>query len=307
MDYSTKIDAETWDFIAKTGDYYPPETVTYTVDQQREIYDRMCRAFFQGYPDGVTATDHKIDHIPTRHYTSGDAAATVMYFHGGGFVVGGLDSHDDVCAEICDRTGLNVVSVDYRMAPEHLHPAMHDDCLAATRHILATTDTPVLLAGDSAGGNLAATVAAALRSDPRLIGQVLIYGGFGGDLDAGSFIEHANAPLLTRDEILFYEGIRYAGGTRPKGDRTATPLDDTSFAGLPPSVIISAECDPITDGSRLYHEAIQAAGGRSVWINEKGLVHGYLRARTTVKRAADSFDRIIAALTALSKGQWPYA
>ena len=306
MDYSTKIDAETWDFINKTGEYYPPETISYTVEQQREIYDRMCRAFFQGYPDGVKASDHLIGLIPTRHYTAGDATATVMYFHGGGFVVGGLESHDDVCAEICDRTGLNVVSVDYRMAPEHVHPAMYDDCLAATRHILATTDTPILLAGDSAGGNLAATVAATLREDPRLIGQVLIYGGFGGDIDAGSFIEHANAPLLTRDEIVFYEGIRYKDGIKPENDPTAVPLHDTSFANLPPSVIISAECDPITDGSQLYHQAIQAAGGKSVWFNEIGLVHGYLRARTTVKRARDSFDRIITALAALSNREWPY-
>ena len=306
MDYSTKIDAETWDFIAKTGEYYPPETISYTVNQQREIYDRMCRAFFQDYADGVTAIDHLIGHIPTRQYTSQNAPATVMYFHGGGFVVGGLDSHDDVCAEICDRTGLDVVSVDYRMAPEHVHPAMYSDCLAATRHILETTKTPILLAGDSAGGNLAATVAGTLRSDPRLIGQVLIYGGFGGDINTGSFVKHANAPLLTRDEILFYEGIRYKDGIQPTGDPTAVPLEDTSFAGLPPSVIVSAECDPITDGSRLYHKAIQAAGGTSVWINETGLVHGYLRARTTVKRAANSFDRIIAALSALSRKEWPY-
>ena len=306
MNYGTKIDAETWSFIHKTGEYYPPETVTYTVAQQREIYDRMCRVFFQGYPKGVNASDHLIGTIPTRHYKSSHSPATVMYFHGGGFVVGGLDSHDDVCAEICDRTGLEVVSVDYRMAPENLHPAMHEDCLTATKHIIANTDAPILLAGDSAGANLAATVAAVLRDDPRLIGQVLIYGGFGGDLNEGTFMEHANAPLLTRDEILFYEGIRYVDGKRPKGDPTATPLDDNSFAGLPPSVIVSAECDPLTDSSRLYHEAIQAASGRSIWINEQGLVHGYLRARTTVKRAADSFDRIIQALSALSRKEWPY-
>ena len=274
--------------------------------QQREIYDRMCRVFFQGYPKGVNASDHLIGTIPTRHYKSSHSPATVMYFHGGGFVVGGLDSHDDVCAEICDRTGLEVVSVDYRMAPENMHPAMHQDCLTATKHIIANTDAPILLAGDSAGANLAATVAAVLRDDPRLIGQVLIYGGFGGDLNEGTFMEHANAPLLTRDEVLFYEGIRYVDGKRPKGDPTATPLDDNSFAGLPPSVIVSAECDPITDSSRLYHEAIQAASGRSIWINEQGLVHGYLRARTTVKRAADSFDRIIQALSALSRKEWPY-
>ena len=160
MNYETKIDAETWSFIHKTGEYYPPETLTYTVAQQREIYDRMCRVFFQGYPKGVNASDHLIGTIPTRHYKSSHSPATVMYFHGGGFVVGGLDSHDDVCAEICDRTGLEVVSVDYRMAPENLHPAMHEDCLTATKHIIANTDAPILLAVDSAGANLAATVAA---------------------------------------------------------------------------------------------------------------------------------------------------
>ena len=306
MDYSTKIDAETWDFITKTGEYYPPETISYTVDQQREIYDRMCRAFFQGYPDGIRATDHHIGTIPTRKYTCGEAPATVMYFHGGGFVVGGLESHDDVCAEICERTGLNVVSVDYRMAPEHVHPAMYDDCLTATKHILATTTKPVLLCGDSAGGNLAATVAHTLRSDPRILGQVLIYPGLGGDIDTGSFIEHANAPLLTRDEIVFYEGIRYKDGIKPENDPTAVPLHDTDFTNLPPTVIVSAECDPITDGCKLYREALQNAGVNVTWFNEAGLVHGYLRARTTVTRAAASFDRIITALSALSRKEWPY-
>lgn len=306
MDYSKKIDAETWDFINKTGEYYPPETISYTVEQQREIYDRMCRAFFQGYPPTVTASDHMIDDVPTRHYTSGHANATVMYFHGGGFVVGGLESHDDVCAEICHRTGLDVVSVGYRMAPEHVHPAMYDDCLAATRHILATTTKPVLLCGDSAGGNLSATVAHTLRNEECIIGQVLIYPGLGGDIDAGSFIEHANAPLLTRDEIVFYEGIRYKDGVKPENDPTAIPLQDTDFTNLPPTVIISAECDPITDGCKLYREALQNAGTNVVWFNEEGLVHGYLRARTTVLRAAESFDRIITALCALSRKEWPY-
>nr|WP_325250584.1 alpha/beta hydrolase [Amylibacter sp.] len=305
MDYTKHIDAETWDFINKTAEYYPPDTVDMSIEKQREIYDTMCRAFFAGYPDGVTASDHKVDHIPTRHYTCGGSDVTVMYFHGGGFVVGGLDSHDDVCAEICDRTGMDVVSVDYRMAPEHKHPAMFDDCLAATRHILETRSGQVILAGDSAGGNLGATVSHRLRNEPRLIGQVLVYPGLGGDIDAGSFLTHANAPMLTRDEILFYEGVRY-NGPKPQNDPTAVPLQDTDFTNLPPTVLISAECDPITDGCRDYRDAILAAAGQAVWFNETGLVHGYLRGRTTVKRARDSFDRIIFALNALKNGEWPY-
>ncbi|PLS22249.1 alpha/beta hydrolase [Neptunicoccus cionae] len=305
MDYSKHIDAETWDFINKTAEYYPPDTVESSIEQQREIYDTMCRAFFTGYPDGVSATDEKIGHIPTRQYTCGGSETTVMYFHGGGFVVGGLDSHDDVCAEICERTGMDVVSVDYRMAPEHKHPAMFDDCLAATKHILATREGTVILAGDSAGGNLGATVSHRLRNEPRLIGQVLIYPGLGGDIDAGSFLTHANAPMLTRDEILFYEGVRY-DGPKPTNDPTAVPLQDTDFSNLPPTVLISAECDPITDGCRDYRDALTAAGCKVVWFNETGLIHGYLRGRHTVKRARDSFDRVIAALNALRQRDWPY-
>ena len=135
MDYSGKIDAETWDFILKTAEYYPADTAAMNAAPQREIYDRMCRAFFEGYPDGVSAADRRVGEVPVRVYANAapDAgAAAVVYFHGGGFVVGGLESHDDVCAEICARTGFDVVSVDYRMSPEHAHPAAFDDSLSVT-------------------------------------------------------------------------------------------------------------------------------------------------------------------------------
>lgn len=307
MDYSTKIDAETWDFIHKTAQYYPPDTIDMSVGRQREIYDKMCRAFFQGYGDGITASDHITGGVTTRHYTVAGTPvrATVMYFHGGGFVVGGLDSHDDICAEICGCTDLNVISVDYRLAPEHHHPAMYNDALAATMHTLANNPGHVLLAGDSAGGNLAAAVAHSLRDEPRILGQVLVYPGLGGNPDKGSYIEHAEAPMLRRDEIIFYKDIRL-GGSEPRSDPTYAPLHDTNFAGLPPTVVISAECDPLCDDGRDYRDAIVRAGGKAVSFVEPGLVHGYLRARTTVKRAAVSFERIIAALGALSKSQWPY-
>ena len=138
-DYKTLIDAETWAFIERTNSYYPPDTIDYTIAEQRAIYDRMCREFFAGYPEGVTA---ETTFIAGRRTTSRSAsiappapeqAAMVLYFHGGGFILGGLDSHDDVCAELCARTGYEVVSVDYRLAPEHLHPAAFDDALQRLR------------------------------------------------------------------------------------------------------------------------------------------------------------------------------
>ena len=108
-DYSKLLDAEVQAFIDKTNSYYPPETTDYTIGQQRDVYNRMCRAFFNGYPDGVTAADSSISAIPdaiairTYRHASTDTSARVLYMHGGGFILGGLDSHDDVCADISEE------------------------------------------------------------------------------------------------------------------------------------------------------------------------------------------------------------
>ena len=306
MDYSDKIDAETWAFIKRTDTYYPPDAVNLSIADQRRVYDDMCRAFFQGYPDGVTARDIHVGDVPCRLYETGTPSVTVMYFHGGGFVVGGLDSHDDVCAEICERTGYRVLSVDYRMAPEHKHPAAYDACRAATEYAARTWHDPVVLAGDSAGGNLAAAVAHMARgTDLPIVGQVLIYPGLGGDWTQGSYITHAEAPLLTTRDIEFYKGVRCEDGQEPVGDPTYAPLHDSDFSALPPTIIISAECDPLSDDGREYRDALRAAGVRALWVNEAGLVHGYLRARATVARARDSFTRIVNAIADLGRGDFP--
>jgi acetyl esterase len=134
-----------------------------------------------------------------------------------------------------------------------------------------------------------------------VLGQVLIYPGLGGDVDQGSYLTHAHAPMLTRDDVILGATIRQNGPDDP----TALPLRDTDFTGLPPTLAIAAECDPIADDSAAYAAAITAAGGRAIAIMEPGLVHGYLRARHSVPRAAASFTRICNALTALAQGQWP--
>lgn len=298
-DYQRLIDEPTWAFIRQTAEFYPPDAVGLSIADQRAVYDRMCRAFHQGYPPGVTAHDARLGGVPVRIYEGRGTAATVVYFHGGGFVVGGLESHDDVCAEICDATGFRVVSVDYRLAPEHKHPAAYDDCLAATRAVAGAFGGPLVLAGDSAGGALAASVAHAMRGQGLdLRGQVLVYPGLGGDRGRGSYQTHAEAPMLTLEDVLYYAAIRH-DGPEPQDDPTAAVLHDTDFAGLPPTVIISAECDPLADDGRDYRDRIRAAGGQADWVLEPGLVHGYLRARRTVPRAAESFRRICAAIARL--------
>ena len=306
MDYSKLIDAETWAFIEKTQALYPSESATWPVEKNRRLYDQMGRLFTTGHPDGVSSRDFPIGHIPVRLYETGSASASVIYFHGGGFILGGLESHDDVCADICKATGYRVLSVDYRLAPEHKHPAAFDDSFAATRWVRNEWPEPIVLAGDSAGGNLAAAVAHSARGQiDGISGQVLIYPGLGGDIDAGSYIEHADAPMLTRDEIIYYMDVRY-DGLRPKNDATAAPLLDTDFTGLPPTVIVSAQCDPLSGDGEQYRDKIVSAGGKAAWFNEDGLVHGYLRARHTVGRARASFERVTTAIAALGRGDWPY-
>lgn len=304
-DYSQLIDEETWAFIRTTDAAYPPDTASLSIADQRAIYDRMCRLFFRGYPPGVTAADRMFGGVPCRIYP-GDGAL-VVYFHGGGFVVGGLHSHDDVCAEIRARTGHTVVSVDYRLSPEHPHPAAFDDACAATRALAEEIGGPIVLAGDSAGGNLAAAVAQAIGRNGALgiVGQVLIYPGLGGRRGEGSYVTHAHAPMLTAADVAFYAGIRHGGVAPAAPDATVSPLADTDFAGLPPTLAVAAECDPLADDATAYAARIVAAGGVALAVTEPGLVHGYLRARSTVGRAARSFDRICAAITALAMGTFP--
>ncbi len=310
-DYATLIDAETRAFIDRTDSFYPPDTVDFTMERQRTVYDRLCRAFFAGHPEDVTAETARIGlpdrAIPIRVYRTAHAGASarVIYFHGGGFVLGGLDSHDDICAELASRTGFEVVAVDYRLAPEHKHPAAFDDAFAAFAWAAALDDgMPIVLCGDSAGGNLAAAVGHASRASARpSVGQVLIYPGLSGERIGKSYVEHADAPMLTVRDLDFYKTVR---GRGDPADPTQYPLGDGDFSGLPPTVCITAQCDPLSSDGERYRDRILAAGGKAAWFEEPGLVHGYLRARHSVGRARASFARIVDAVSALGDGLWPY-
>ncbi|WP_158966889.1 alpha/beta hydrolase [Chachezhania sediminis] len=308
MDYETEIDADTWRYIRDVIGRYPEDAVERTIEQQRQVYDEMAAFFHQPHPPGVETEDRSADGVKIRIYTAGTPTATVMFFHGGGFVVGSLDSHDDVCAEICAQTGYRVISVDYRLAPEHKHPAAFDDCKTAV--LWASRKFPeddIVLAGDSAGGNLAAVVAHAMRgTDVRVVGQVLIYPGLGGNDSLPSYTENANAPLLTRDEMEFYQFVRLEDGQSVEGDATYAPLYDTDFEDLPPTAIFTADCDPLRDDGMAYRDKLRAAGVRVYWENEPGLVHSFLRARTYSERAHGAFERIVLAIEALGQRIWPY-
>lgn len=308
--YESLLDPESWAYIDEVERWFPPEILARPVAEQRKVYDAMCRAFHPGRPPRIRVEDIAVPSptrpLPLRRYAppGTSSPAVVLYFHGGGFVLGGLDSHDDICAEICAGANVEVVSVDYRLAPENLHPASFLDAVAAYRW-LGGRGVPVLLCGESAGGNLAAAVAHEVRAEPQLLGQVLVYPSLGGETDGGSYAEHAHAPLLSAADLEWYRDIRTGGAPAPD-DPTFSPLGDNDFSGLPPTVIITAQCDPLSDEGKVYEDRLKAAGGHAHWREEPRLTHSFLRSRSSVRRAQEAFGAIIADVAALAAGRWPY-
>ena len=307
-DYAQLLDPEIHTFIARTASFYPHDLSPLDLAGQRRAYDAMAQAFHAGRPAGIRVEDGVVAGVPVRRYGlasggpggsdgPGSGGPTVVYLHGGGFVLGGLDSHDDVCAQICAEAGLAVVSVDYRLAPEHPHPAQYDDALAVASALAASG--PIVLVGDSGGATLAATVAAKLGRAGGVIGQALVYPSLAQGRTGGSITHHANAPLLTAADMELYSTWRF-GGPAPARDATAFPMDAASFAHLPPTFVAAAECDPLADDAPAYAAALTAAGVPTTCIIEPGLVHGHLRARHSSQKARAAFARLIAAIRDLA-------
>ncbi|SNX69251.1 acetyl esterase [Cereibacter ovatus] len=301
-DYRDLIDEDTWEFIRTCARHLPPDSTRLPLDEQRAMHDALCRALHADLPAGVMLDDQTFGGVPCRLYQPAAASGSVVWLHGGGFRLGTLQADDDICAEIAAATGLRVVSVGYRLAPEHPHPAAFQDALTASLAVARAFPGPLLLAGEDAGASLAASVAHAARGRIALAGQVLICPALGGDRDRGSYLSHAVAPMLGRQDVLRLASLRH-DGRAPAADPTSDALRDTDFRGLPPTLIVTAQCDPTSDDGRNYRDAIRAAGGRARWTEEPGLVHGFLRARHRAARAADSFARITTALAAMAQGR----
>jgi acetyl esterase len=212
---------------------------------------------------------------------------TIVFLHGGGFVIGDLDTHDQLCRSLCRDVDAVVVSVDYRLAPEHPFPAAVEDAIAATRWVaehvgrLGGDPRRLAVAGDSAGGNLAAVVAQAWRDGeagdrPPLAAQLLIYPAVDLVDDGGgrypSRTEHADGYLLSGDDLRWF-GAHYLGRADPRDPRSS-PLRG-ALAGLPPTVIVTAEFDPLRDEAEAYADALVTAGVEVQRRRFPGLIHGF--------------------------------
>ena len=211
----------------------------------------------------------------------GETLPALVYFHGGGWTIGDLDTHDVLCRSLAVGAHCVVFSVDYRLAPEHPFPAALDDCFAATRYVAENAAKlqihGVAVGGDSAGGNLAATVALLARDGggPALAFQLLIYPATDQRMGAASHERNGQGYLLTGDSIRYFRR-NYLPNERDWNDWRASPLLAKSHANLPPALVITAGYDPLLDEGRAYAERLAAEGVPTVYREYSDMVHGFL-------------------------------
>jgi acetyl esterase/lipase len=235
--------------------------------------------------------------IPVRLYAprSSEPLPALVFFHGGGFVIGSLESHDGTCRSLADEAGCAVVSIDYRLAPEHPFPAAPEDCLAATRwvgaqaHTLGLDASRLAVGGDSAGGCLAAVVAQQCRErgGPRLAFQLLIYPVTDHGFDTPSYDANASGYLLTRDMMKWFWG-HYLADPADGASPLASPLRAEKLAGLPPALVQTAELDPLRDEGEAYARRLAEAGVPTTLTRYDGLFHGFFGMGAAIERARDA-------------------
>ncbi len=299
-------------FIAEAASAYAGATGAASFSEQRAAYVSFSHRFRQPRPESVAVEDAVLAAglagVPVRIYRpasleAGQLAPCILYMHGGGWVLGSVDTHDCITAEIAESTGAIVVSVDYRLAPEHPFPAGFDQCCAAL-HMLGRDgaafgiDTRrIAVAGDSAGANLAAALALAARNEggPALAAQALIYPVLGTATDLPSYRQNATAPMLRTEEMRHYWSL-YLGGEPVTDNPYAAPLLASDLSGLPPSLIWTAGHDPVRDDGVLYARRLAEAGVTAIYRCAPDLAHGYLRARALSASAAAEFEALCQAL-----------
>ncbi len=223
--------------------------------------------------------------IPVRIYRPTDRSGqpALVYFHGGGLVMGSNHSFEPLARELASASGAAVVAVDYRLAPESPPPAQFDDAYAATEWVSRNADNlgldarRIAVVGDSAGGSLAAAVALAARdrSGPAICAQVLLYPGLDRDMTAPSIIAIPDAPLLVRDDIDFMHALA-DGNAGPPRDPYLVPAYASDLSGLPPAIMVTAGCDPIQDWGERYAARLRDAGVQTTTTRYPGMYHGFL-------------------------------
>ena len=273
------------DLVVKSG---RPAYHTLSPKEARQLF-RETRPASTPQPPAIGAVrDLSADGVPVRVYRpAGVPDATrlpaLVFFHGGGWVIGDLDTHDTLCRQLTAEAGITVVAVDYRLAPEHKFPAAADDAWTATKWVAAHAGeigvdaAKLAVGGDSAGGNLAAVVALQARDAgaPTISLQVLLYPVTDVGAETQSYRDLADGYMLTREGMRWFIA-HYLGKPQDAENWRASPIRATSFAGAAPALIITAGYDPLRDEGDAYAQKLRAAGVNVDQVSFGGMIHGFI-------------------------------
>ncbi len=291
--------------LARSGQ---PPAHAMTVADAREEYDAFMQ-LLGGKPAPVSEIVDRTMPGPAgplrvRIYRPAGTVArllpTILYFHGGGWVIGSLEGYDLACRYFCARSGCAVVAVDYRLAPEHKFPAAVDDALASYRWLAGEAVTPgldpdrIVVAGDSAGGTLAAVVAREVRHEPHPpCLQWLIYPATDLAGDSASHRSCGEGFLLTQADMTWFR-THYLNGDAEIDDPRASPLRADDLTGVAPALVFTAGFDPLRDEGQAYAEKLRAAGVKTIHREFETLIHGFVGMRGALHAAARAMDDMVA-------------
>lgn len=263
------------------------------LEEHRAAY--MALASFAGPgPELDQVSDVTIAAVPCRRYGNDGARGCFIYIHGGGYTIGDLDTHDQTCRQLALESAATVISVDYRLAPEHPFPAGVDDCWAVLQAIDADrsaygAEAGIAVGGDSAGGNFAAVLALMARdAGLDLAAQLLVYPAVDVDDDSPSMTENAEGYVLTRQTMDWFNAQYKPDPT----DWRASPINAASHGRLAPATIITAEFDPLRDQGARYAATLEAAGVDVTLTNYEGMVHIFFQLGTICDAGAAAVTQI---------------
>jgi acetyl esterase len=300
-------DPEVIAFLAEGAEAPPAETVP--IAEMRESIARQVAARPKLNEPVAAVADRTMPgphgEIPLRLYTPAGAGPfpILLYLHGGGWVMGNLETHDDLCRSLCRRAGALVVAVDYRLAPEHPFPVALDESCAALAGVVERADeiggdpARLAVAGDSAGGNLAAALALRVRDagGPALALQVLIYPALNYAFDTASYHELADGYGLTRPEMIFFWN-HYLASPADGEHPYASPLRAPDLSDLPPALVITAGYDPLRDDGEAYAARLARAGTPARLTRYAAMNHGFVSRAGIFAHGRRAIDEIAGAL-----------
>jgi acetyl esterase len=285
-----------------------------TPEQARAFYSDSRGALTPDLPDVGLVEDMVIPgphgDIAARYYRPAgsaldDVLPLCLFYHGGGWVIGDLESHDYVCRRMSNSGGFAIVSVDYRMAPEHTFPVAVEDAYAALEwaaagaHGLAIDPERLAVSGDSAGGNLAAVVTLLARDNngPAIRFQGLIYPATDMNMTTQSHVDFAEGHILTRNSMVWFHE-QYLNSAEDREDWRASPIKHENLAGLPPALVITAGHDPLKDEGKAYADRLSDAGVEVAFKCYEGQIHGFVTMAKVIDESDVAIDHVASAISA---------